>query len=296
MLAIEVESLTKSFGAHRVLDDVTFTVPNGTITALLGSNGAGKTTIIDILTTVTAADSGTAHVAGHDVSRDPRAVRRAISVTGQSASVDGMLTASENLELIGRLQGLSKADARARSRTLVDSAGLADASSKRVSTYSGGMRRKLDLALSMVRPASVVFLDEPTTGLDTRARSALWEQVRMLAATGAAVLITTQYLDEADQLADNVLVLHQGRIVERGTPAALKARVGVAEVVVTAADGVEIDREPTDGTPAGLRRALDALETRAALTTHHPHQAPRIDVRKPTLDDVFLSLTSEVTA
>jgi ABC-2 type transport system ATP-binding protein len=286
MSAIVANGLVKNYGEHRVLDGVDLVAPAGQITALLGSNGAGKTTTIDILTTVTTADAGVATVAGHDVATAPRQVRRSIAVTGQAAAVDGMLTAAENLELIGRLQGLSRRDARARAARLVDEAGLGPAGRKRVSTYSGGMRRRLDLALGQVRPAAVVMLDEPTTGLDTRARAALWDQVRAIAEGGAAVLLTTQYLEEADQLADSVLVLHGGVIVAKGTPAQLKARIGTAELTVTDGAGTERDSEPTDGTPDGVRAALAALEARGAVPA-----SGRIGLRQPTLDDAFLALT-----
>lgn len=291
MVAIDVHGLTKSFGNNHVLTDVTFSVGAGSITALLGANGAGKTTAIGILTTALAADAGTASVAGHDVHREPRAVRRAISVTGQSATVDGMLTARENLELIGRLHGMSRRAALARADELVETTGLGAAGRRRVSTYSGGMRRRLDLALSLVTPAPVVFLDEPTTGLDTRARALLWDQVRGLAHAGAAVLLTTQYLEEADQLADDVLILHAGRIVERGTPAQLKQRIGAMDVTVTDAAGTLVGTEPTDGTADGLRAALTALESRVSIPTD-----ARITVRQPTLDDAFLAHTSEVSS
>ncbi|WP_084039028.1 ABC transporter ATP-binding protein [Demequina sp. NBRC 110053] len=286
--AIHATGLVKAFGDHTVLAGVDLTARRGHVTALLGSNGAGKTTTLNILTTAMRADGGTALVAGHDVATDRREVRRAIAVTGQAATVDGLLTAAENLELIGRLRGLSRAAARAKAAELVAASGLEDAARRQVSTYSGGMRRRLDLALSMVTPAQVVFLDEPTTGLDTRARNALWGQVRGLARDGAAVLLTTQYLEEADALADQVHVLHQGRVVATGTPRQLKERIGAAEVVVMTDGGVELAREATDGSADGVRRALDALEARGAVAA-----GARIDVRRPTLDDAFLALTEE---
>ncbi|WP_062530675.1 ABC transporter ATP-binding protein [Demequina rhizosphaerae] len=286
--AIVVQGLEKSFGDTRVLEAVTFAVAAGRIVALLGENGAGKTTTLRILTTVTPADAGTVLVAGHDVARAPREVRRRISATGQNVSIDATLTGVENLELMGELQGLSRRDARARAHELLARSGLREAGRRRVRTYSGGMRRRLDLALSMVVSAEVVFLDEPTTGLDTRARTALWEQVRGLAEAGAAVLVTTQYLEEADALAHEVLVLHGGRIVAAGTPAELKARIGHAEVTAFDAAGAPADREAADGTAAGLRAALARLEARGAVA-----DATRIDVRAPTLDDAFRRLTGD---
>ncbi|SEJ57471.1 ABC transporter ATP-binding protein [Demequina mangrovi] len=286
--AIVVEGLEKSFGDQRVLDGIRFSVARGSIVALLGENGAGKTTTLRILTTVTPADAGRVAVAGHDVASAGREVRRRISATGQNVSVDATLTGAENLELMGELRGLSRRDARVRAQELLERSGLSDAGRKRVRTYSGGMRRRLDLALSMVAPADVVFLDEPTTGLDTRARSALWERVRELAEAGAAVLVTTQYLEEADALADRVLVLHRGRIVAEGTPAELKARMGGATVAVVDGDGAEVDSEGSDGTAAGLRDALARLEARGALGADSV-----IAVHAATLDDVFRRLTDD---
>ncbi|MFV0632999.1 ABC transporter ATP-binding protein [Demequina sp.] len=291
MNAIHVRGLTKAFAGHQVLDGITLDAMPGKVTALLGSNGAGKTTTIGILTTVIRADAGSAVVAGHDVHSDPRAVRRSIAVTGQSASVDGLLTGHENLELVGRLQGLRRRQARERARELISASGLDEAGSRQVSTYSGGMRRRLDLALSLVRPAPVLFLDEPTTGLDPRARMALWDQVRDIAAQGTTVFLTTQYLEEADTLADTVFVLHGGRVVAAGTPTELKRRIGAAEVEVLSPDGRTLDSEPTDGTPAGVRAALDSLEARGAV-----REDSRIAVRQPTLDEAFLSLTEEVAS
>jgi ABC-2 type transport system ATP-binding protein len=223
---IHVTGITKAFGKHTVLDGVDLEVRAGEIVGLLGPNGAGKTTLVNILTTLVAPDGGTASVAGFDVVTHPREVRRRISLTGQAAAVDGLLTGDENLRMMARLSGLSPAASRARATELLARFDLTGSARKLVSTYSGGMRRRLDLALSLVVTPPVAFLDEPTTGLDTRSRRELWDAIRALAADGAAVLLTTQYLEEADQLCDRVALLDGGRIVAVGTADELKARVG----------------------------------------------------------------------
>jgi ABC-2 type transport system ATP-binding protein len=223
---IHVTGITKTFGKHTVLDGVDLDVAAGEIVGLLGPNGAGKTTLVNILTTLVVPDSGTATVAGFDVVTQAAEVRRRISLTGQAAAVDGLLTGDENLRMMARLSGLSPTASRARTTELLERFDLTEAARKMVSTYSGGMRRRLDLALSLVVTPPVVFLDEPTTGLDTRSRRELWDAIRALAADGAAVLLTTQYLEEADQLCDRVALLDGGRIVATGTAAELKARVG----------------------------------------------------------------------
>ncbi|MGY1605220.1 ABC transporter ATP-binding protein [Geodermatophilus sp. SYSU D00815] len=221
--AIEVAGLSKRYGDQTVLDGLDLTVPAGTVTALLGPNGAGKTTTVSILATLLPADGGTARVLGHDVAREAQAVRRLIGVTGQLSAVDPLLTVTENLRLMADLFHLPRAEGRRRAAELVERFGLADAARKQGQQLSGGMRRKLDLAMTLVGGPRVVYLDEPTTGLDPRARHELWEQVRGLVAGGVSVLLTTQYLDEADQLADSVAVLHDGRLVAHDTPAGLKA-------------------------------------------------------------------------
>src|SRR4051812_29495890 len=221
--AIEVAGLAKRYGDQTVLDGLDLTVPAGTVTALLGPNGAGKTTTVSILATLLPADGGTARVLGHDVAREPQAVRRLIGVTGQLSAVDPLLTVTENLSLMARLFHLPRGEGRRRTADLVERFGLAEAAGKQAQQLSGGMRRKLDLAMTLVSGPQVVFLDEPTTGLDPRARHDLWDQVRALVAGGASVLMTTQYMDEADQLADSVAVLHGGRLVAHDTPAGLKA-------------------------------------------------------------------------
>src|SRR3954466_9674202 len=221
--AMRIAGLSKRYGDQTVLDGLDLTVPAGTVTALLGPNGAGKTTTVSILATLLPADGGTAHVLGHDVAGDPQAVRVLIGVTGQLSAVDPLLTVSENLRLMADLFHLPRSDGRRRTAELAERFGLAEASGKQAQQLSGGMRRKLDLAMTLVGGPQVVFLDEPTTGLDPRARRDLWDQVRALVADGVSVLLTTQYLDEADQLADSVAVLFEGRLVAHDTPAGLKA-------------------------------------------------------------------------
>ena len=221
--AIEVAGLHKRYGDQTVLDAVNLTVPAGTVTALLGPNGAGKTTTVSILSTLIPADGGTARVLGHDVVQEAQAVRRVIGVTGQLSAVDPLLTVSENMRLMADLLHLPRLDGRRRVADLLERFGLAEAARKQAQQLSGGMQRKLDLAMTLVGGPQVVFLDEPTTGLDPRARRDLWDQVRALVAGGTTVLLTTQHMDEADQLADHVAVLHGGRLVAHDTPTGLKA-------------------------------------------------------------------------
>jgi ABC-2 type transport system ATP-binding protein len=221
--AIDVAGLAKRYGDQTVLAGLDLTVPAGTVTALLGPNGAGKTTTVSILSTLLPADGGTARVLGHDVAREPQAVRQLIGVTGQLSAVDPLLTVAENLRLMADLFHLPRTEGRRRTADLAERFGLADAARKQAQQLSGGMRRKLDLAMTLVGGPQVVFLDEPTTGLDPRARRDLWEQVRALVAHGVSVLLTTQYMEEADQLADSVAVLHGGRLIAHDTPAGLKA-------------------------------------------------------------------------
>ncbi|MDX2400944.1 ATP-binding cassette domain-containing protein [Microbacterium algeriense] len=282
--AIEVRGLNKAFTRKTVIDDLDFTVARGEVFALLGPNGAGKTTTINILTTLTSPDAGSALVAGWDVRDQSIEVRRRISLTGQSAAVDDALTATENVVMFARLAGLGRAAAKRRAAALIAQFDLVDAASRAVRTFSGGMRRRLDLALSFVVTPEVLFLDEPTTGLDTRSRRALWDIIRMLADTGTTVFLTTQYLEEADQLADRIAVLHDGRIAAMGTPAELKARVG-GDTVELLDDHGEIRRKiPTDGSVTGLRRALDLLD--------EDGEDGIVALRRPTLDDVFLAVTA----
>jgi ABC-2 type transport system ATP-binding protein len=241
---VNATGLSKAYGQQKVLDEVDLAVPAGQIFALLGPNGAGKTTLIRILATLLRPDAGSATVAGHDLLADPVGVRRAISLTGQYAAVDDMLTGEENLRMMARLRHLGPREARDRAARLLTEFDLADASRRLVKTYSGGLRRRLDLAISMVVRPELLFLDEPTTGLDPRSRDQLWSVVQRLAADGVTVLLTTQYLAEAEQLADRIALLHLGRIVAEGTADQLKSAVGAASLdevflVLTAADDTD---------------------------------------------------------
>jgi daunorubicin resistance ABC transporter ATP-binding subunit len=287
-LAIDARGLRKHFGRTEVLAGLDLAVPAGTVFALLGPNGAGKTTTINILTTLVRADSGTALVAGHDVVADTEEVKRRISLTGQSAAVDGVLTGTENLVMMGRLSGLSRREARVRAAELLDRFDLADAAGRRVGTYSGGMRRRLDLALSLIVAPAVLFLDEPTTGLDTRSRQELWSVIRSLAGAGTTVFLTTQYLEEADRLADRIAVLDRGRVAAEGTADELKARIGGDVVELRDADGRLLIDRPTDGSVHGLRAAIDELDRSAAASA----EGVQISIRRPSLDDVFLAITA----
>ncbi len=286
--AISVRGLKKSFGSQTVLDDLSFEVARGEVFALLGPNGAGKTTAVNVLTTLVQPDAGTAVVADIDVVRDPDSVKQRISLTGQSAAVDDVLTGTENLVMLSRLSGLSGRAARVRAAELLERFGLTDAAAKRVGAYSGGMRRRLDLALSFVIAPEVLFLDEPTTGLDTRSRRELWDVIRSLADAGTTVFLTTQYLEEADRLADRIAVLDGGRIVALGTASQLKARVGGDTVELHDPDGELLREVPTDGTVSGLRDALDLLDEAGAEGV--------VTLRRPSLDDVFLTLTDPAAA
>jgi ABC-2 type transport system ATP-binding protein len=304
--AIETHGLAKAFGATRALGGVDLRIRQGSVYGLLGPNGAGKTTTIRILATLLRPDAGTATVLGHDVVRDARAVRQKVSLTGQYASVDEDLTGHENLVLVGRLLGLSWHDARQRAVELLEAFGLADAAGRQVLTYSGGMRRRLDIAASLVSIPDVLFLDEPTTGLDPRSRSQVWELVRRIAGEGTTVLLTTQYLDEADRLAERLAVVDHGRVIAEGTSRELKASVGANTVHVRLAsadqraralqvvqgvlgDGVLPLTEPLE-LAARLEHAGQAATILAALTEAKVDVA-QFAVGHPSLDEVFLALT-----
>ncbi|WP_152192504.1 ABC transporter ATP-binding protein [Georgenia satyanarayanai] len=281
--AIEVTGLRKSFGPTRVLDGISFSVARGEVFALLGPNGAGKTTTVNVLSTLVRPDAGRVVVGGHDVVRHPRAVHRTISLTGQFAAVDELLTGRENLRMMGRLGHLDRADLSPRVNGLLARFGLTDAADRRVSTYSGGMRRRLDIAISLLPRPAVLVLDEPTTGLDPRSRQAVWRLVGELSAEGVTVVLTTQYLEEADALADRVAVLHGGRVVGAGSPAELKRLVGEDVVEIHYADG-RLASVPTTGSLADVRRILDGVAGEG-------HAVERLAMREPSLDDVFLRLT-----
>ncbi|MCX5177740.1 ATP-binding cassette domain-containing protein [Streptomyces virginiae] len=299
-LGIHATGLTKSYGDLRVLDGIDLAVPRGSVLALLGPNGAGKTTTVRILATLTAADSGTVRIAGRDTVTERSRVRELIALTGQFAAVDELQTGAETLRMMGRLAGLSPRAARTRADELLTRFGLTEAAGRTAKTYSGGMRRRLDLAASLVSRPEVIFLDEPTTGLDPRSRQDLWDLVRELRADGTTVLLTTQYLEEADQLADRVAVLADGRIAAEGTPAELKARVAGHRLDLTlttaaayealAPRAVHLAPDeltlglPTDGTAAHVRTLLDELDPDRT-------DIDRFTLRSATLDDVFLALT-----
>ncbi|WP_326761253.1 ATP-binding cassette domain-containing protein [Streptomyces phaeochromogenes] len=306
--AVLSEGLEKSFKEVRALRGLDLAVAEGTVCGLLGPNGAGKTTAVRLLTTLLRPDAGSARVAGHDLVREPDAVRRAIGVTGQYASVDGDLTGRENLRLFAKLRRLPKAAARADE--LLDRFELADAADRAASTYSGGMRRRLDLAASLITRPAVLFLDEPTTGLDPHSRNQIWETVRALKAEGTTVLLTTQYLEEADQLADDIVLVDRGRVAHSGTPAELKALIGsYAEAVVADAGamaGAAAVLDQLTGSRPDFdveRHAVGAVTTDPTLTLPRLVReldaagVPLLDVnlRPPTLDDVFLRLTDGST-
>src|SRR5699024_8735357 len=287
-VAIEVSGLRKAFGAVDVLDGIDLSVRRGTVHALLGPNGAGKTTLVSILATLVRPDAGTARVAGVDLLTEPNQVRRRIALTGQSAAVDDVLTAEENLRMMARLRGLRGPAVRRRAGELIAQFGLVEAAGRQVKTFSGGMRRRLDLALSVVVAADVVFLDEPTTGLDPRSRRELWQVISGLRTGGTTVLLTTQYLEGADGIADPASIPGNGAIAAEGTPAELKRTVGEERVELRDELGTLLPAEPTDGTSAGLRRALDVIDGLGL--------AGELMVRRPSLDDVFFALTETAAA
>ena len=284
---VVARGLRKSYGDLTVLDGVDLDVARGEVLALLGPNGAGKTTTVRILATLLRPDGGTAHVAGKDVVRQAADVRAAISLTGQFAAVDDLLTGVENMQLMARLAHLGRAEVRSRSAELLELFDLADAGTRVVKTYSGGMRRRLDLAVSLLARPQVVFLDEPTTGLDPRSRNDLWDVIRDVVAQGTTVLLTTQYLEEADQLADRIAVIDHGRVIADGTARELKRAVGSAHVELRLKDGAE-ERILTDGSVPDVRRILADIEDRGVAVDTW-------EVRSPTLDDVFLTLTGRPT-
>ncbi|MFC0029643.1 ATP-binding cassette domain-containing protein [Micromonospora chaiyaphumensis] len=306
--AIAVSGLRKAYKDKVVLDGIDLNVPAGSIFSLLGPNGAGKTTTVNVLTTLMKADGGTVRVAGHDVATETRAVRAAIGVTGQFAAVDELLTGQENLRLMADLKRVGSGERVVAE--LLERFDLVESAQKPASTYSGGMRRKLDLAMTLVGKPRIIFLDEPTTGLDPRSRRTMWEIIRELVADGVTIFLTTQYLEEADQLADRVAVLDQGRLVAQGTPDDLKRQVPGSHVRLRFATAAELDaaarvltdatrddealalRVPGDGGTKSLRALLDRLD-------EHAISADEFSVHTPDLDDVFLALTghgTEVTA
>ncbi|WP_214410671.1 ATP-binding cassette domain-containing protein [Sphaerisporangium fuscum] len=305
---VSVTGLRKSYGAHRVLDGIDLTIPQGTVFSLLGPNGAGKTTTVQILSTLIKADAGQIWVAGHDLAKEPDEVRAAIGVTGQFSAVDGFLTGEENLRLMADLLHLGRAKGRRRVRELLERFDLTDAARKPAVTYSGGMRRRLDLAMTMVGTPGLIFLDEPTTGLDPRSRRTMWQIVRdLVRQDGVTIFLTTQYLEEADELADCVALLSQGRLVAEGTPEELKRMVPGGHIVVrfadldgyrraaghvgaTSCDDAALTVQiPDSGGVRTLRKLLEWLDT-------HAIDVAELSVHTPDLDDVFLTLTQESSA
>ncbi|ADG79306.1 Daunorubicin resistance ABC transporter ATPase subunit OS=Tsukamurella paurometabola (strain ATCC 8368 / DSM / CCUG 35730 / CIP 100753 / JCM 10117 / KCTC 9821 / NBRC 16120 / NCIMB 702349 / NCTC 13040) OX=521096 GN=Tpau_2708 PE=4 SV=1 [Tsukamurella paurometabola] len=305
--AIEAIDLVKRFDDFTAVDGVSFRVPTGSVLGMLGPNGAGKTTTVRMMTTLSPPTSGTARIAGYDVIDDPAQVRRNMGLTGQAATVDEILTGRENLRMIGGLYGIPKAVLKGRSDDLLEQFSLTDAGDKQVKAYSGGMRRRLDLAVSLLTAPPVLFLDEPTTGLDPRARSELWDVLRDLVAQGTTLLLTTQYLEEADQLADDIVVIDKGKVIAQGTPLQLKERAGAASLVITVSSAADIPRarEILAGLGSevyvdeGARRVsssangLADLNRVAALFEDSGIDVDDLGLARPSLDDVFLSLTGQ---
>ncbi|OJU43957.1 MAG: daunorubicin/doxorubicin resistance ABC transporter ATP-binding protein DrrA [Microbacterium sp. 69-7] len=305
-LAVRAESLVKVFGDNRAVDGVDLAVDAGTVYGVLGPNGAGKTTTINMLATLMRPDAGRAEIFGHDVSREPNVVRQLIGVTGQFASVDETLSATENLMIFGRLLGLTCNEAKRKAGDLLERFSLTDAARRPLKKFSGGMRRRLDLAASLLAQPPLIFLDEPTTGLDPRTRGQMWDTIRELVATGSTVLLTTQYLDEADQLADRIAVIDHGRVVAEGTADDLKASVGTSSLILRMSDPADVD----DALRAiaqvlGVRGTLSPEAARITAPMSDPDRVTdllitlreagihltEMSVQKPTLDEVFLTIT-----
>jgi len=304
---IQVQGLTKAYGKNKVLRGIDLTVQKGTMLALLGPNGAGKTTTVRILSTLLSYDEGSVQVSGHDVKAKPDEVRSVIGLTGQSAAIDEMLTGRENLIMMGRLYRLTKKSATERAQELLEQFDLVDAADRPAKTYSGGMRRRLDLAVSLIAAPPIIFLDEPTTGLDPRSRLAMWDIIKRLMAAGTTILLTTQYLEEADQLADRIVVIDGGKVIAEGTASQLKSKVGKDRLELTfkdeathvaalqslqkmVADSDDKEYELSviiNDTNKDVKKVLDKLDAaRVPILS--------MTVHKPTLDDVFLSLTGKV--
>jgi ABC-2 type transport system ATP-binding protein len=307
--AIEAIELVKRFGENTAVDGVSFSVSPGTVLGLLGPNGAGKTTTVRMMTTLTEPTSGTARVAGYDVLREPEKVRRNMGLTGQVATVDELLTGRENIRMIGGLYGIRRKDLARLGDQLLEQFAIADAADRVVKSYSGGMRRRLDLAVSLLASPPVLFLDEPTTGLDPRSRSDLWDVLRGLVKQGTTLLLTTQYLEEADQLADNIVVIDKGRIIAEGSPLQLKQQAGAASLVVTVTNAADLAAAQTLLAKTGAEVFVDADARQVTAAADGLTDMVRvagwlrdsdvdvddIGLSRPSLDDVFLSLTGHRT-
>ena len=309
--AVEVRGLVKHYGATKALDGVDLEVRQGTVLGVLGPNGAGKTTLVRVLSTLVQPDAGSARVAGYDVLRQPRQLRRVIGLTGQYASVDEKLSGRENLYMIGRLLDLSRKDARARAEELLERFSLTEAAKRPAMQYSGGMRRRLDLAASMIGRPAVLYLDEPTTGLDPRTRNEVWEEVQRMVAEGATVLLTTQYMEEAEQLAHELTVIDRGRVIAEGKVAELKARVGGRTLRIRPSDPAlagAMAEAITEAGPDGVAGALadpaeglvsvpilsdEQLTAVVGLLGRRGFGIAHIDTHLPSLDEVFLAITGE---
>ena len=306
-LAVEAYGLAKKFGDNYAVNGVDLLIPAGCIYGVLGPNGAGKTTTINMLATLLKPDAGSAKIFGHDVLKEAQIVRQLIGVTGQYASVDETLSATENLVIFSLLHGLNRKDARKRATDLLEEFGLSDSAKKPLSKYSGGMRRRLDLAASLIAQPPLIFLDEPTTGLDPRTRNQMWSTIRRLVANGSTVVLTTQYLDEADQLADRIAVIDHGRVIAEGTPAELKAKVGVASLELKLTDNaflpevknivrsvLDIDVHVSDDGMVTAPMSDPELVTDLLLALRNAGiQLTEVSVKAPTLDEVFMALTSD---
>jgi ABC-2 type transport system ATP-binding protein len=303
--AVEAIDLVKRFDDNTAVDGVSFVVPEGSVLGLLGPNGAGKTTLVRMLTTLSIPTSGTGRVAGHDIIREPDAVRRSMGLTGQVATVDELLTGRENLKLIGRLYGLPRKYIRDMSEELLEQFSLTGAGNRMAKTYSGGMRRRLDLAVSLIAAPPVLFLDEPTTGLDPHSRNELWEVLRGLVRDGTTLLLTTQYLEEADQLADDIVVIDKGKVIAAGTPTQLKDQAGEASVVLTLTNASDLRQAEelmrscspevhVDATARRLTAQASGLGDMSHIGNVFEKSGIEVDdlgLKRPSLDDVFLHLT-----
>jgi ABC-2 type transport system ATP-binding protein len=306
-LAVDVNKLVKVFGDNRAVDGVNLQVKAGTIYGVLGPNGAGKTTTLNMLSTLLRPDSGSAKIFGHDVVEEPHIVRQLIGVTGQSASVDEMLSATENLIIFGRLLGLSSSAAKQKANDLLEEFSLSEAAKRPLSKFSGGMRRRLDLAASLIAQPPLIFLDEPTTGLDPRTRNQMWDTIRHLVSTGSTILLTTQYLDEADQLADRIAVIDRGKVIAEGTGSELKSSIGTATLRLELVKANDQEKAAAIVEKVLKLKPSSVLENQITAPMADPDRVTdllialreasihlsQVSVQEPTLDEVFLSLTGK---